>query len=68
MAYSNIRDIRMYYEIQGQGEPLFMVMGLGGHTLDWGWVLPEELSGHYELPCSIIAVLAGPISRRDPTA
>ncbi|KUK97523.1 MAG: alpha/beta fold hydrolase [Methanothrix sp.] len=37
-------DIRMYYEIHGEGEPLLLIMGLGGHILDWGWVLPKRLA------------------------
>jgi 3-oxoadipate enol-lactonase len=39
-----VGDIRMYYEIHGEGEPLLLIMGLGGHILDWGWVLPERLA------------------------
>ena len=68
MVYSNIRDIRMYYEIQGQGEPLLMVMGLGGHTLDWDGCCPKRYRNIIRLQCSIIAVPAGPISRRGRTA
>lgn len=49
MAYRNVGDIRMYYEIHGQGEPLLLIMGLGGHTLDWGWTLPQQLSQHYQV-------------------
>jgi 3-oxoadipate enol-lactonase len=39
----------MYYEIHGQGEPLLLIMGLGGHILDWGWVLPKELARCYQV-------------------
>jgi 3-oxoadipate enol-lactonase len=49
MGYLNIGDIRMHYKIQGQGEPLLLIMGLGGHILDWGWDLPKELSKHYQV-------------------
>lgn len=41
---ATVGDMRMYYEIHGEGEPLLMIMGLGGHILDWGWVLPEKLA------------------------
>jgi 3-oxoadipate enol-lactonase len=34
MTCLGVGDIRMYYEIHGQGEPLLLIMGLGGHTLD----------------------------------
>jgi 3-oxoadipate enol-lactonase len=49
MAYLKVGDIRVYYEIHGQGEPLLMIMGLGGHTLDWGWVLPQQLAKNYQV-------------------
>jgi len=39
-----VGDIKMYYEIHGEGKPLLLIMGLGGHILDWGWVLPEKLA------------------------
>ena len=44
-----IGDIRMYYEVQGQGEPLLLIMGLGGHSLDWGWILPQKLADRYKV-------------------
>ena len=43
-GFATVGDIRMYYEIHGEGEPLLLIMGLGGHILDWGWVLPEKLA------------------------
>jgi 3-oxoadipate enol-lactonase len=49
MAYLKVGDISMYYEIHGQGEPLLLIMGLGGHTLDWGWVLPQQLAQYYQV-------------------
>lgn len=49
MAYLKVGDIRVYYEIRGQGEPLLMIMGLGGHTLDWGWVIPPQLAKNYQV-------------------
>ncbi len=44
-----VGDLEMYCEARGQGEPLLMIMGLGGHTLDWGWVLPQELEKRYRI-------------------
>jgi len=41
---ATVGDMRMYYEIHGEGKPLLLIMGLGGHILDWGWVLPEKLA------------------------
>lgn len=49
MAYLKVGDISTYYEIHGQGEPLLLIMGLGGHTLDWGWVLPQLLARYYQI-------------------
>jgi len=42
-----VGDIEMYFEIHGQGEPLLMIMGLGGHSLDWGWIVPQRLAERY---------------------
>jgi pimeloyl-ACP methyl ester carboxylesterase len=44
-----VGDIRMYYEIHGQGEPLLMIMGLSGHSLDWGSILPGMLAERYQV-------------------
>lgn len=44
-----VGDIRIYYEVHGQGELLLLITGLGGHSLDWGWVLPELLAEHYQV-------------------
>ncbi len=44
-----VGNIKMYYQIHGQGEPLLMIMGLGGHCLDWGWILPQKLADRYKV-------------------
>ena len=44
-----VGNIKMYYQIHGQGEPLLMIMGLGGHSLDWGWIAPQKLADHYKV-------------------
>ncbi|VVB71776.1 Putative aminoacrylate hydrolase RutD [uncultured archaeon] len=41
--------IRMHCEVKGQGEPLLMIMGLGGHSLDWGSDLPARLARRYQV-------------------
>jgi 3-oxoadipate enol-lactonase len=43
-GFATVGEIRMYCEIHGEGEPLLLIMGLGGHILDWGSVLPERLA------------------------
>ena len=45
----NVGDIKMYYQIYGQGEPLLLIMGLGGHSLDWGWIVPQKLADRYKV-------------------
>jgi pimeloyl-ACP methyl ester carboxylesterase len=45
----NVGDIKMYYQIYGKGEPLLLIMGLGGHSLDWGWILPQKLADRYKV-------------------
>jgi hypothetical protein len=33
-GFATVGDTRMYYEIRGEGKPLLLIMGLGGHILD----------------------------------
>lgn len=40
MPYIKINDIKFYYEIQGEDEPLLFIHGLGGSTLDWEYQVP----------------------------
>ncbi|MHB8119196.1 MAG: alpha/beta fold hydrolase [Methanothrix sp.] len=44
-----VGDIKMYYQVYGQGEPLLLIMGLGGHSLDWGWILPQKLAERFKV-------------------
>ena len=48
MPYVNVNDIKMYYEIHGEGFPLVMIMGLSAN-IDW-WHPPiiEEISKYYK--------------------
>ncbi|HNX39461.1 MAG TPA: alpha/beta fold hydrolase [Methanothrix sp.] len=43
-----VGDIKMYYQILGGGEPVVMIMGLAGHSLDWGQTLPRRLAKRYQ--------------------
>ncbi len=48
MPFVHLKDIRLYYEVQGQGPPLVMLMGLGGdHT--WFYRQVPELARHFQL-------------------
>ena len=35
MPHAEVNGQRLYYEVHGEGEPLVMVMGLGGDLLAW---------------------------------
>src|SRR5436190_1898710 len=48
MAWAELTDVRCYYEILGQGEPLLLVPGLGVTCRTWDPVLPE-LARHFTL-------------------
>ena len=48
MAYINVNDIKVYYEIHGQGEPLLLIHGLGSSTLDWEYQL-DFLKAKYQV-------------------
>jgi 3-oxoadipate enol-lactonase len=44
-----VGEIKMYYQVYGQGEPLLLIMGLGGHSLDWGGIVPQKLADRYKV-------------------
>lgn len=48
MAYADLSDVRCYYEILGQGDPLLLIPGLGVTCRSWDCVVPE-LSRHFTL-------------------
>jgi len=35
-----VNDIQLYYEVHGQGEPLLLIVGLGGSTRGWDMQVP----------------------------
>jgi len=41
-------DANIYYEVRGQGEPLVMIIGIGGHLLQWGQ-LPDDFARQYKV-------------------
>ena len=43
-------DINLYYESHGGGEPLLMIMGLGGSALAWEPALLRFLKAHSMSP------------------
>lgn len=48
MPYADVNGQRLYYEIHGDGEPLLIVMGLGGDLLAWAPQIPDW-SARYKL-------------------
>jgi pimeloyl-ACP methyl ester carboxylesterase len=45
MPKALVNGVRIYYEVYGQGEPLLLIMGLGGSALGWQSQIPT-LSQH----------------------
>jgi 3-oxoadipate enol-lactonase len=39
MPVQRVRDIDMYYEVHGTGEPLVLIGGLGNDISEWGWMV-----------------------------
>ncbi|MFX1407442.1 MAG: alpha/beta fold hydrolase [Promethearchaeota archaeon] len=49
MPKIKINDIKMYYEIYGQGPPLLMIMGIGGNTDYWPSRFIDKLSENFKV-------------------
>lgn len=41
MAWAELSDVRCYYETLGEGEPLLLIPGLGGHCRVWDPIAPH---------------------------
>lgn len=61
--YAEVNGIKMYYEIHGEGEPLVLLHGFLGSTLDWKEYL-QDFAKHYQL---IIPDLRGHGRSTNPT-
>ena len=48
MAWAELTDVRCYYEVLGQGDPLLLIPGLGMTCRGWDPILPE-LARHFTL-------------------
>lgn len=46
MPTAHINDIDIYYEIQGEGEPLLLICGLGADLTSWFELMPHLVAGH----------------------
>jgi 3-oxoadipate enol-lactonase len=48
MPWADLTDVRCYYEVLGQGDPLLLICGLGCTRRAWDIVIPE-LAQHFSL-------------------
>ena len=48
MALCGFGDRSLYYEVQGKGEPLVLIMGLGCSLRQWQWLVPL-LTGQFRV-------------------
>jgi 3-oxoadipate enol-lactonase len=48
MPYVRVNDIRMFYELQGDGEPLVVILGLGTDVSEWD-VIFRWLANKYQV-------------------
>lgn len=46
MPFATNKDVRLHYEILGDGEPILLIPGLGGHTEQMARVAEELAAGH----------------------
>ena len=49
MPTADVNGLTIAYEESGQGEPLLLVMGLGGQLIDWPDELVEQLSARFRV-------------------
>lgn len=50
MAYFTHKGCQLHYQIQGSGEPLLLIHGLGSSLRDWEYQVPF-LAQHYQVIC-----------------
>ena len=48
MAWAELSDVRCYYELLGEGEPLLLIPGLGANCRVWDPVVPLITRFHLE--------------------
>ncbi|MFW6113478.1 MAG: alpha/beta fold hydrolase, partial [Actinomycetota bacterium] len=46
---TRINGINIHYRLRGSGEPLLMIMGLGGNADWWSEDFLDPLSGHFQV-------------------
>ncbi len=48
MPYLSHRDLSIYYEVHGEGEPFVLILGLGSDITSYDWMI-RELAQHYRV-------------------
>jgi pimeloyl-ACP methyl ester carboxylesterase len=49
--YEQVNDIKMYYEIYGEGDPLLMISGNNGSIVNWAGVIPFYSKKYKVIAC-----------------
>ena len=65
MAWADLTDVRCYYELVGQGDPLLLIPGLGGDCRVWDPVAPL-LAENFSLILADNRGLGRSLARRKP--
>ena len=65
MAWAELSDVRCYYELVGQGDPLVFIPGLGGNCRVWDPILPL-LANDFSLILLDNRGLGRSVARRKP--
>jgi len=65
MPWADLTDVRLYYELLGEGEPLLLVPGLGSTCRTWDPIAPE-LAREYSLIMPDNRDVGKSVSKRKP--
>ena len=66
MAWADLTDVRCYYELLGEGEPLLLIPGLGVTAAVWEPIVPE-LADHFSLILVDNRGMGRSVPKRQPT-
>src|SRR5687768_2970718 len=65
MAWAELTDVRCYYELLGEGEPLLLIPGLGVTAAVWEPIAPE-LAEHFSLILVDNRGMGRSVAKREP--
>jgi pimeloyl-ACP methyl ester carboxylesterase len=65
MAWAELSDVRCYYELLGEGDPLLLIPGLGANCRVWDPVVPR-LAEHFSLILVDNRGMGRSVARRKP--